>query len=441
MRRSSIALLLVALAGACLHPNPAPVAGPPGRRISIEDVLLARAIADSAEASYLAADYPPAARRWERAGSVRGYPDAGDAWYNAACAWALAGRRDRATAALARAIDAGWHDAEHTKVDTDLASLHGSETWDRLMARMESVAQGRRGHSEVDDVRLITTDIGHFWRAYDLAAGRTSFDAQRAAFVREYLDRATPGLVDYFLAKIGDPDRLARFVMGHRDYYDAVRPQTLRVDETAAEIREGMRRLKGVYPDATFPDVYFVIGILTSGGTASRNGLLIGTEMYSATAETPRGGLSPGIARIVGGREVIPNTVLHEMVHFVQQGGGSTLLADAIREGTAVYLAQLVEPLTTPPHFMRWGRAHEAEVRARFLAEQDTSDLGQWIGNNSTATEDWPADLGYFIGYRIAEQYVAHSPDRDRAIRDLLVNPDPKAILDRSGYASMPLGG
>jgi hypothetical protein len=242
------------------------------------------------------------------------------------------------------------------------------------------------------------------------------------------------GLIDYFMTKIRNVDNFTRFVTQQKRYYDSVRPQTLQVPKRADEIRNGLEKLKELYPEASFPDVYFVIGSLTSGGTASQNGLLIGTEMYSTTATTPKDELDPGIALIVGQSDALPNTVVHELVHFLQGSGDGTLLSAAIREGSAVYLAQLAMPLANPAHFMTWGAAHEAQVRERFLKEMSGKDISQWIGNNGRASAEWPADLGYFIGYRIADEYVKRSADRMQAIRELLRVENARQILEKSGY-------
>jgi hypothetical protein len=46
-----------------------------------------------------------------------------------------------------------------------------------------------------------------------------------------------------------------------------------------------------------------------------------------------------------------------------------------------------------------------------------------------------PADLAYFIGYRIAEAYYRKTPDKAKAIADILNCGDPEKFLQQSGYA------
>jgi hypothetical protein len=65
----------------------------------------------------------------------------------------------------------------------------------------------------------------------------------------------------------------------------AIRPYAIR--EFIPEIEAAFAAWAGLYPEADLPDVYFMIGRRSSGGTASPGRILIGTEMYGRTAETP----------------------------------------------------------------------------------------------------------------------------------------------------------
>jgi uncharacterized protein YjaZ len=48
---------------------------------------------------------------------------------------------------------------------------------------------------------------------------------------------------------------------------------------------------------------------------------------------------------------------------------------------------------------------------------------------------DRPNDLGYFIGYRIAQAYYTRARDKRAAIRDILRVRDVDRLLRESGYA------
>jgi hypothetical protein len=62
---------------------------------------------------------------------------AGD-YYNAACAWNLAGEPGFAIGMLDRAADAGWYNRNWTYVDSDLRSLVGHPGWDQVMDKIKA---------------------------------------------------------------------------------------------------------------------------------------------------------------------------------------------------------------------------------------------------------------------------------------------------------------
>jgi hypothetical protein len=59
--------------------------------------------------------------------------------YNAACSAALAGEIERASELLFLALDAGWANFRHLKSDSDLIPLYKTESWHRLLPRIEGI--------------------------------------------------------------------------------------------------------------------------------------------------------------------------------------------------------------------------------------------------------------------------------------------------------------
>lgn len=277
--------------------------------------------------------------------------------------------------------------------------------------------------------RFISEDIPRFWSAYDKALAATSIDARAKIFEDEYIAKGTPGLRDYFESKIKSARSLAEFVIEHRAYYDSIRANSLRIADEEPRIRVALQRLSELYPDAIYPDVYFVIGRLNSGGTISSRGLLIGAEMYSIDANTPLDSLALGTRRIVNRVDALPHTVVHELVHFQQQPTGTeNLLFGVMIEGGAEFLADLVLPAPRKPYFREWGEAHVQEVWAKFENDKNSMDWSSWIGGNAKATEQWPADLGYYVGYELAKRYYDDASDKKAAVRELLNFQDASAF-------------
>src|SRR5438445_3628122 len=59
--------------------------------------------------------------------------------------------------------------------------------------------------SAVDSVQIVTRDIPHFWRAYDLSAGKDSAERVRI-FETVYLQRGSPGLRDWIRVRLMNRD-------------------------------------------------------------------------------------------------------------------------------------------------------------------------------------------------------------------------------------------
>ena len=340
---------------------------------------------------------------------------------------------------------------------------------------------------------LITSDIANFWRAYDRAQRETTNEGRTDAYYDIYIRPGSPGLhdfvrsrlssgfglVDLLVARGWSPARLqsgapltdeerARLThdtagLGERiaawnieaavrrrpRFYAAIRANTLAVD-TARAIKDSIgayyRRLAALYPNATFPPVYFLIGQLSSGGTTDTSGQLIGSEMHGADATTPLDELSAWERGGLGRIDALPGLVAHELMHIQQahaaertDGGVNaqsrpTLLATALEEGCASFMAWTVTGADPTRAASPYGLAHEHDLWVEFQREMNGTDASNWLYNGDRS-KDRPADLGYFVGARICGSYYEHAADRRRAIREIFAMPDPAAFLVRSGYS------
>jgi hypothetical protein len=338
----------------------------------------------------------------------------------------------------------------------------------------------------VDSVHIVTRDIPNFWRAYDQAAGKDSAERVRI-FETVYLQPGSPGLRDWMrvrlmnrdtvrarmaaagwpkarldslsldsLKKVTAPfyersaaEELLHALAQYPRYYAAVRATTLQVDTNShvtQGIRRGLTRLTEMYPEARFPNVYFLIGTLSTGGTTAQSGMLIGTEQSASDAATPLDELpdwakknfpTHTFAALVG-------LVVHEAVHTQQKpmppGQHDTLLRHALGEGIADLLAELaVGPWAANSPRQIYGSAHEHAVWLDFqdeMAIAGDSIISQWMYNGMLPADKnhGAVDIGYWVGYRIAGAYYARAKDKRAAVRDLLLLNNPEQILAASRY-------
>ena len=353
------------------------------------------------------------------------------AFYNLACARALAGQGAGALQALAQAERLGFHKASLAREDADLTSLRARPEFTKIVARMAKVEDRQLDPRQA---RLVTSDIDLFWRAYDLVTQDTAHAA--AIYQREYFDKGSVGLQDYFRLKIKSVKDFVQNQRAKPEFYRAIRPATLRVASMTPQIRAGFVKLKQIYPAARYPNVYFVIGRWNSGGTASDNGMLIGTDQMSGTPTTPLGELNLWERNGLGQLASLPGLVAHEQIHYIQKPSNDpSLLHGAILEGMADFMAELTTGQNPDARLQVYGRAHEKEVWADFTKEMGGSNWKNWIANGNQETAEKPADLGYFVGYQICRSYYEEAADKKQAVHDILNISDYPAFLAKSRYA------
>jgi len=270
----------------------------------------------------------------------------------------------------------------------------------------------RPPHTNPDSARLVTSDIALFWRV----VSRAPDDSLEAWLQRDYLDAGSVGLRDFIPNRILSASALATQYRRLRAQYDSLRPATERIVEAEPAIRKAFREFKRIYPAAVFPDVYFVIGRFNSGGTASRNGLLIGAEVFSDPAR-------------------LPSIVAHELIHFQQVGltAQPTLLVQSFREGSADFVGEMIIGMHINERAHSYGLVHEHELWEEFKTAMNGHSYTGWMYGDPPGER--PADLGYFIGYRIAQAYYNSASDKGAALRDIVRGADVEAILEKSGYA------
>src|SRR5690242_2829133 len=340
-----------------------------------------------------------------------------------------------------------------------------------------------------DRALLVTSDLPNFWLAYDRAQHVASPDERARIYLETYIRPGSAGLHDWTKLRLasgyglipvlvnkgwseerlrsgrdltdsekvrlrqdtsGMGDLLAGYnldaaVQRRPRFFAAIRPVTLAVDTARAvkdAIRHAYHRLADLYPAAAFPPVYFVMGQLTSGGTASDAGPLIGVEMHARTPDTPSDELSPWERQVVGGMDALPGIVAHELIHSeaalarngVQQNEAhKTLIAQSLDEGCASFLGQLISDGGIA-NSNSYGMAHEAELWREFQKEMNGTNVDNWLYQGEKS-KDRPADLGYFVGSRICQSYYEHAKDKQIAVAEILRMNDPVAFVRQSRYA------
>ncbi|TGE09814.1 TPR end-of-group domain-containing protein [Hymenobacter fodinae] len=202
------------------------------------DSLLARAQQISKQKNYpeaikayqLVAQEPTATPRYKAV-----------SYYNIACYYGLQNDAPHALANLEQAIKAGYVDAKYIAEDSDLNLLHSHKQWPRLLAKARKL-EDKELIKRPQDVKLVTTDIDHFWQAY--AAAQHDTAQARAIFRREYFDKGSQGLKDYYNLKIKNDAAFTKRILQRPKYYQSIQATTLSIAKQKPQIVAAFKRFQ-----------------------------------------------------------------------------------------------------------------------------------------------------------------------------------------------------
>ena len=110
----------------------------------------------------------------------------------------------------------------------------------------------------------------------------------------------------------------------------------------------------------------------------------------------------------------------------------TTLLKGVMVEGMADFMGELISGNTANDRLLRYTNGREKQIWADFKKEMYLNRSYNWIANANQETEQKPADLGYWVGYRICKAYYERAPDKKQAIYDLLHLKDYKKLYEDS---------
>jgi hypothetical protein len=290
--------------------------------------------------------------------------------------------------------------------------------------------------------KVFTSDIDHFWNAYDSCQKTTDSLKQLHYIQTLYIDKGTPGLRAFMEARDYTPEIWVRLIRKYPRFWKSIRPNTLTINSTSKQIEQSIQKLKKLYPQLKEAKMYFTIGGLNSGGTTVDNMVLVGAEIATANANTDVSEFSDkwlaGVFKSQQSGNIVPLNI-HEYIHTQQKGESQDLLAESIKEGACDFIMELVMAKPLQNHYIVYGREHEAELKELFIPDMFSTNSSNWLYNGANAKS--VADLGYFMGYSICKSYYNNATDKKKAVRDIieLNYSDTAAIenfLKRSKYYS-----
>jgi Predicted Zn-dependent protease (DUF2268) len=321
----------------------------------------------------------------------------------------------------------GFNDIPALKSEETFDFMKQSNRWLKVINSIKPVYT-----TNPNEVKIIDTDVENFWKAYDKAIANPS--AEKDIYKTDYFDIGTNALQFYYAYKIST---LENFLLIHdlkKKYYASIKKSTLEAKQFKEEYQKSFVKLKEIYPNAIFPPIYFVIGKLNSAGTVSSDGLILAIDQACISANTDTTELSDWQKNNISSLENLPHTVAHELIHFEQSNiaDDTTLLRAAIIEGMADFIGELISGKTANERLHVFAKGKEKDIWKDFKKEMYLDRGSNWIANSDQETIDKPADLGYWVGYQICKSYYNETPDKKKAVYEMLHIQDFNKFLEKS---------
>lgn len=362
---------------------------------------------------------------------------ASEIYVEAALLYHAAERDDSVAYLLNRAIDGGMANPNILAKFDGLQPVPDRPEWARLLNRLDSIEVRLR---EVSHFSLEMQSMEAFWPYFERALADT---ARARSVFRDFIFEGPKELRDYYAVRYTNPDLMyGQMINGAPDYYRYLKqhfnPDSLEALKSLTQ--QWMERLSTYYPQAVFPKVYVVPGILNTGGTATEMGLFVGGDMYGAGPEAPTEELTEWQKGALMRFSDMPGLALHELMHYQQNYRDTlhqeTVMFKVIDEGVCDFLVELVS-----------GRSN-SDSRLDFLLDEENQDriftdlrrellgkdLSLWMYNGGSIS-DRPHDLGYTLGYMICKSYYERQDNKQQAVYELLNSDDIRQIWAGSAYA------
>ncbi|MGF6419462.1 hypothetical protein ABH900_002972 [Stenotrophomonas sp. AN71] len=273
--------------------------------------------------------------------------------------------------------------------------------------------------------QIVTTDASRFYELYDSTGGKPS-----VAQLGGYLTEGTTGLAALAKARKVTPERIAEALAGQPALYAQGRSCLTELPAVKQRLVQVFDNLQAIYPQAAFPPVTIAVGRGRPVGLTSKSGVIIGLEALCAADF-----MNPNV------QDRFVHVIAHEYVHIQQTGvtdlepgdPRATVLRVSLGEGIAEFIAELISGNVGNGRHAAWTRGREVHIESAFALDVDSTDLSPWLFNYRPGSQA-PYDLGYWVGYRIAKAYYLQAKDKRGAVRALIQQDNPKAILAASGW-------
>lgn len=306
--------------------------------------------------------------------------------------------------------------------------------------------------NEKRETHVVTTDMDNFWNAYDAIVTEADSSKHLPLIDSLYINKGSAGLKAIMEARNYTSQEYVELIKTYPKFFSSLRSNTLKSKQFADEINGGIDRLEALYPRLKPAKIYFTIGCMRTNGTTRDSLVLIGSELAMLDEQTDISEFdeqTQGWLEAFIDTQPLDNLVLlnvHEYVHTQQHAQVNNLLSIALREGIAEFVSTRAMNSPSASPAIEFGKKNAAAVRDKFEQEMFYfNNQPKWLWSNSP-NEFGVRDLGYYIGYQMAENYYQQTEDKKAAINTMIEldyadEIEVENFVDQAGFFSASLDG
>lgn len=306
-----------------------------------------------------------------------------------------------------------------------------------LLVHFQSFGQNPRNEVVISDIQL-------FWKSYDLLSNAKNRKDSVQTFNENYINKVSAGLSEYFkydksIQNVAEKyiDLIQRFP----NYYRSIRYSTVNQEGNSKKIKKIISKYRLIFPTLNIPKITLGVGFFGTGGLRvdDSSNVFIGTEYYfSKSADFKEFGSKPTFLHPAN---TIPEVAIHEITHTNLKNADSTMLFSCLGEGAGVFMTTLIAgnkaltgPGGIPEKLLSYILSNRNSLFEDFEEDiyklKNDSSVSKWFYGNDEL--NYPSLLNYGLSYFICKSYYDNSPDKSKAIREIVTLKNYKNIWTES---------
>ncbi len=271
---------------------------------------------------------------------------------------------------------------------------------------------------------VISSDIDLFWEAFDAITKIKDSTEQVLVFDSLYTKKGTEGLGTLMQVRNYSSAEYVQLINTYPKFWASIRANTLKAHTIKEDLNTGITMLEDLYSPLKPAKIYIAMGCMRTNGTTLGDKVMIGAELalldesadVSEFDDATREWLEGLIEEKPQANLVFLN--VHEYVHTQQQPISDQLLYISLYEGVAEYVTTLAMDMPSSTPAIKYGKGNP-KVKEAFEKEMFYNYTFNWLWSNYP-NQFGTRDLGYHIGYEMAETYVNSQADKEEAVKTLI---------------------